>query len=243
MRRAQVYLLGRALLVLAAALGATPAAADSFGWYVPVGEQVPGGFDYIQIQMIYPYTFSAPAISAFTGPASQADQWSQSYLSESLVFAAASGPNVGDATLNFTIWIGGDREVDRPAFHFQAYRNGVMVDNADFICFGPGEMDWMVGPGTWTARAPRPPFIPGDANCDGRVNDQDLNLLLAHWGAAPEASWGQGDFTGEGRVDDADLNILLANWGAGVGSAVPEPASLSLLLLGLPALARRRISQ
>ena len=53
-----------------------------------------------------------------------------------------------------------------------------------------------------------------------------------------------GDFTGDEKTDAADLNALALNWNSGVAAAVaapavPEPSSISLLLLGVCALVRR----
>ena len=42
------------------------------------------------------------------------------------------------------------------------------------------------------------PAAPGDSNLDGVVDDDDLSLLLAHWGqdrtADPDGGWGKGEF-------------------------------------------------
>ncbi|MEQ8850765.1 MAG: choice-of-anchor Q domain-containing protein [Phycisphaerales bacterium] len=57
----------------------------------------------------------------------------------------------------------------------------------------------------------------GDANEDGAVNFDDLNLLLDHWGdIVPRGANGDVDFSSV--VDFADLNLLLDAWGAGCGS-------------------------
>ncbi len=86
-------------------------------------------------------------------------------------------------------------------------------------------------------------FIPGDADGDGRVDATDAQILAQHWGDA-EASWEMGDFSGNEIVDASDAAILAANWGFGTGetcaAAVPEPATIALLLGTLVALAVRR---
>ena len=84
----------------------------------------------------------------------------------------------------------------------------------------------------------------GDANLDGQVNAADLNALALNWRSTAAAGWSQGDFTGDEIVDASDLNMLALNWRSGVAaaasaSAVPEPSSITLLLLGLCALVRR----
>ena len=93
------------------------------------------------------------------------------------------------------------------------------------------------------------PSLAGDANLDGRVDINDLTVVLAHFGQTG-MTWSRGDFNGDGKVDINDLTIVLANFGrtvsAGAGgsvSAVPEPSALALIALGALALltfARRR---
>ncbi len=82
------------------------------------------------------------------------------------------------------------------------------------------------------------PAIPGDANGDGRVDINDLTIVLAHYGQTGQ-TWADGEFTGDGTVDINDLTIVLANYNqsiasaAGNLSAVPEPGTLLLLAAGL----------
>jgi len=92
------------------------------------------------------------------------------------------------------------------------------------------------------------PRIPGDANDDGRVDDQDAKTLAAHWGQS--GTWTQGDFDGNGVIGPTDASILAANWGfvadqesqsSGETTAVPEPGTLAMLLAAaLMMLVRRR---
>jgi formylglycine-generating enzyme required for sulfatase activity len=91
--------------------------------------------------------------------------------------------------------------------------------------------------------------VPGDANGDGRVDINDLTIVLAHYNQTG-MTWSQGEFTGDGTVDINDLTIVLANYGQNFGSsaagslaAVPEPSAIALLaaaLAGLLAYVRRR---
>ena len=78
--------------------------------------------------------------------------------------------------------------------------------------------------------------IPGDANGDGRVDLNDLTIVLANFGQTGR-TWAQGEFTGDGTLDVNDLTIVLANFGhsaaAGI-NAVPEPSCV--ILLGLVAI-------
>lgn len=52
--------------------------------------------------------------------------------------------------------------------------------------------------------------VEGDANGDGQVNLQDLNILLSQFGLESTG----GDLNGDGMVNLQDLNILLSNFGA-----------------------------
>ena len=82
-------------------------------------------------------------------------------------------------------------------------------------------------------------IYPGDANRDGRIDGSDVTILAGNWqhgvGAAnPDATWEMGDFNGDGKVDGSDVTILAGWWQIGVTSAataVPEPATLSMLML------------
>ena len=74
--------------------------------------------------------------------------------------------------------------------------------------------------------------LPGDANLDGRVDINDLTIVLANYNQTIGMSWSTGDFTGSGTVDINDLTIVLANYNTSDASlaaglaAVPEPSGL-----------------
>ena len=85
--------------------------------------------------------------------------------------------------------------------------------------------------------------LPGDANLDGRVDINDLTIVLSNFGKTTGMSWTTGEFAGDGTVDINDLTIVLAHFGQSVGSslgslaAVPEPGSAALLAgIGLAAM-------
>ncbi len=85
--------------------------------------------------------------------------------------------------------------------------------------------------------------IPGDVNGDGLVDVADLGVVGANFGST-QAMLEDGDFTGDGNVDVADLGVVGANWTASqttgnVSDLVPEPATLSLLLMSVLMVRRR----
>jgi hypothetical protein len=86
--------------------------------------------------------------------------------------------------------------------------------------------------------------IDGDYNGNGRVEQADLDLVLLNWGDPAEglpAEWVNQRPTG-GQVDQAELDGVLLNWGNVAASAVPEPSTLAMVVIGIAAglLAARR---
>ncbi len=73
--------------------------------------------------------------------------------------------------------------------------------------------------------------LAGDLNGDGFVGSADLDIVRGNWGEdVPAGCLSCGDPSGDGFVGSADLDIVRANWGATAAAAVPEPASLVLVL-------------
>ncbi|MCC5830862.1 MAG: hypothetical protein JJU36_15555 [Phycisphaeraceae bacterium] len=80
----------------------------------------------------------------------------------------------------------------------------------------------------------------GDANQDGSVDDADLAIVQANLGMQG-AIWSDGDFTWDGRVGLRDAFGLFGNHpGAVAAMSVPEPASLTVMILAAATLLRRR---
>ncbi|MCC5831389.1 MAG: SUMF1/EgtB/PvdO family nonheme iron enzyme [Phycisphaeraceae bacterium] len=86
-------------------------------------------------------------------------------------------------------------------------------------------------------------LLPGDANGDGVVDDLDLAIVQANLGML-DAAWEQGDFTEDGRVGLRDAFVLLEHYGSPVAQttyiSIPEPGSVTLMMLGMMMLASRR---
>lgn len=85
--------------------------------------------------------------------------------------------------------------------------------------------------------------LQGDLDGNGFVGIDDLNLVLGNWNQDVPPADPLADPSGDGFVGIADLNKVLGNWNAGLPPAeyskIPEPASLSLALVGSIALLRR----
>ena len=85
---------------------------------------------------------------------------------------------------------------------------------------------------------------PGDANLDYCVDGLDYVIWSNNFlpvGAATD--WLRGDFNGDGLTDGLDYVVWSNNFQFGcptAPTAVPEPAALSVLAVGLAALLRRR---
>ena len=80
------------------------------------------------------------------------------------------------------------------------------------------------------------PAIPGDANLDGKVDINDLTVVLANYNQTG-MSWSQGEFTGDGTVDINDLTIVLAHYNQSFGASGRQPfgraGALRLVLLAI----------
>ena len=97
-----------------------------------------------------------------------------------------------------------------------------------------------------TANGLSSPYLPGDANLDGRVNASDLMQLGSNWLQGfdhfHDGLWSSADFNADGIVDVQDLNEIGRHWQFDVGfpreadAAVPEPMGYLLLVLGAVAL-------
>ena len=87
--------------------------------------------------------------------------------------------------------------------------------------------------------------LAGDANLDGAVNTADFLALAQNFNGASKA-WFQGDFNYDGKVNALDFNAVATNFGAtptpglALGTLVPEPTALCLMLAPAALLRRRR---
>jgi hypothetical protein len=87
-------------------------------------------------------------------------------------------------------------------------------------------------------------LLPGDGNFDGKVDGLDYVIWASAYGddpaVDPPGSPENGDYNDDGLVDGLDYVIWAINYAPGAAVVVPEPASLSLLVLGCMAAASGR---
>ena len=115
-----------------------------------------------------------------------------------------------------------------------------VVEDNPLSPFGGAEEVWVVGLALTESHVPDP--WPGDVDGDGHTDVSDLNVMALNWQGSGKTKE-QGDLTGDGSVNAADLNILALNWQTwrdGMPAAVPEPASLALVLSAFLLLLIRR---
>ena len=97
-----------------------------------------------------------------------------------------------------------------------------------------------LAPGDMGSLPPMPPDIPF-----GWPEFSLMTAIITNWGEY-HSGWEWGDVSGDGFVGGDDLNMLLTAWGSGgfppePPSGIPEPATLSFLLIAsLPLLKKRR---
>ena len=103
-------------------------------------------------------------------------------------------------------------------------------------------------PGVKTLVLYRSPYS-GDSNLDGEFNSSDLVTVFAagKYEADADAGWADGDWGGDMKFDSGDLVVAFAEGGYELGPrpaviAVPEPASIVMLLTGLIGISIRRLN-
>jgi hypothetical protein len=90
--------------------------------------------------------------------------------------------------------------------------------------------------------------LPGDYNGDGIVDASDYDVWRKNSGLTGGATYANGDGNRDGNVTLADYTIWQSHFGqtasgtgasSGLATAVPEPSSLALVIIGICLLARR----
>jgi hypothetical protein len=131
---------------------------------------------------------------------------------------------VTDGTREFDVKLSDNEAFDSAAVPVGEFDITGIFDQESWNLKGGYRM-WATTPGAFS---PADEQIPGDANCDDVVDDEDASILAAHWQTASGASWFDGDFNNDGAVNDRDASILAAHWQER-NAPVPEPAAVVLL--------------
>lgn len=169
-------------------------------------------------------------------------------------FASSPGP-YGTFDMGGDIWQMNETIVNYGGILFRGMRGADFAVGPSIMAASYRAWDYVSVPSYAVGFRVASGLMPGDANGDGRVDINDLTIVLSNFGQT-EMTWSQGDFTGDGTVDVNDLTILLSNFGQSFGSsavggvsAVPEPGALALVATGLAGLLvvlanlRRRMKQ
>src|SRR5438045_1685417 len=88
--------------------------------------------------------------------------------------------------------------------------------------------------------------LAGDGDLSGNVDLTDFTFLAANFNGTGK-NWLQGDYNYDGTVNLSDFTFLAANFNKNVaaaasplGQAVPEPATMSMMLLAIGGITARR---
>ena len=203
-------------------------------------DTVKAGYGY-ELQVDFATPFGAPSgISTITlsagGPVTYPTLSDPSNITSPMVLTSGGGMAIAVRT------IGGSG----PTGDFTAFSTGIALASPSLAgkpltasiavdpdgSTGKGNDDWFID------NVQIQEVMPGDANGDGKVDVNDLTIVLSHFGQSGQ-TWATGDFNGDGRVDVNDLTIVLSNFGAtsGAGIApVPEPGIFALSAAGLASL-------
>ncbi len=195
-----------------------------------------------------------------------AEALAQEYTWDLLVPASRSSPAVADLdwdgkkdlltgnTNGELIFYGNVGTDAAPTFaaHTSATSQGVPIDLAGTPRSRPAICDWtgdcrpdvLVGAGDGLVRLYQALDVPGDATGEGVVDGADYTIWADNYLAAgvnpySQGGWMVGNFNEDTDVDGADYTIWADHYAPVLGPA-PEPAALSLLILGAAGLLRRR---
>ena len=152
----------------------------------------------------------------------------------------------------------GEGDSGGPAFYDQSGQYRLAGINTfvsgDFPRFGSGLGGILIYPYlTWIDMVRDAPILlPGDVDGNLFVCEEDLSIIINNWGLSG-ATREQGDLSGNHIVDGPDYTEVLSHWGNGIPpepselpeaiAAMPEPATVWMMILAGAILARRKRKQ
>ncbi|MCP4194150.1 MAG: PEP-CTERM sorting domain-containing protein [Planctomycetaceae bacterium] len=137
----------------------------------------------------------------------------------------------------------GSGALDLPDVNLLNAEINAQTNNAEFDLTEDGKVD-NADLGNWVSVQRKTWF--GDANLDGEFNSSDLVRVFqaGTYELEQPATWDQGDWNGDLRFNSGDLVAAFQDGGYEVGPkaavVVPEPATISMILIGLVALMIKR---
>ncbi|MFO0898552.1 MAG: plastocyanin/azurin family copper-binding protein [Pirellulales bacterium] len=147
--------------------------------------------------------------------------------------------DIGD-TIHW-VWESGGHNVQSVKGSIETFKSAILPSGStyDYTFNNPGQIIYIclphgtdLGNGKATGMSGSVTVTyPGDANVDFKVDLADFAILEQYFSAG--TTRGEGDFDHNGKVDLNDFGILKDNFGR--STAVPEPASMTLLALGAAA--------
>lgn len=137
------------------------------------------------------------------------------------------------STLNWTPLSGIEANNASHAPRYWAEIDGAFTTENLWI-YGPSDSPWEIHNLVIST-----PTIMGDVTLDGVVDDDDLAVVQANLGGT--GRWADGALTRSGNITLYDAYLLFQNYESTPAmTAIPEPASLSLLAIGSLLMIRRR---
>jgi streptogramin lyase len=177
----------------------------------------------------------------FTGSANTVREYANDGAYMKSFGSGLSQPNGVAVDPSGNVWIA-DSGNDRVLEYSNSGAMLTTISNLHYptgLCFDPAGNLWVADNGV-NQLIEFQPAIAGDANGDGKVDINDLSVVLTNYDRSG-INWAQGDFNGDGTVNISDLSNVLTNYDKTAGAtagfrAVPEPTSLSLLVMLVVAL-------
>jgi hypothetical protein len=155
------------------------------------------------------------------------------YLEVQIDTRGCSPPKPGDANRDMKVSF-----ADYLIMEQNFGRSGMSWSQGDFnFDFKVNFADYLILERNFGAGGRPVMYLPADFNRDGKVSFPDYLILEANFGRTGRTSY-TGDATNDGKVTFADYLILEAQFGH---TAVPEPASVTLLILGGMLLMQKRL--